>query len=520
MTTSRARVVYSTSMACRLFARSDEMHDISETQNSWQSIARRHLHGARLKLKCLALSMSKEMPGILLEYLSPSAPPLLSSLNKQVQASTSCLETQTDTSANTDTEPDAGSDNGNYAQLASHDSEAHLQDSDACSQDSDALSADWHTWSVTSGEVSEMLAKATARVTDRERAIFSTNFPYATTQLGKNLEGLDQAESEYELLQARLKPSLDTIANLQSDRHARRNSTGPLSTRQVTEVAETDSSDSDGSSCCHYSSRQAICKARPQSTADIRKAALAAPAATQYNPFTAIHAGSKAGSGHVQADCVHSSTALQAAKTAQCKSASQAATASGNAVAAAAAALVAARAASERASAATFPAVKPAVAAAAAPTEPISSAASAAKPAAAAASARRPQKLLSQTASPAAVLAAKRTSLWAEPRAQAVPITEATDSEAEAGGSASSSAAILVVMKNSLAVLSKCVLKAKSQLPRQTKAKRLANVAAKEKVFSDASAVYGRAVRSEPPVYVRAAAKEMEGFVKAMREAG
>jgi len=93
MTTSRARVVYSTSMACRLYARSDEMHDISETQNSWQSIARRHLHGARLKLKCLALSMSKEMPGILLEYLSPSAPPMLSSLNKQVQASTSCLET-------------------------------------------------------------------------------------------------------------------------------------------------------------------------------------------------------------------------------------------------------------------------------------------------------------------------------------------------------------------------------------------------------------------------------------------
>ncbi len=62
-------------------------------------------------------------------------------------------------------------------------------------------------------------------------------------------------------------------------------------------------------------------------------------------------------------------------------------------------------------------------------------------------------------------------------------------------------------MKKSLAGLSKCVLKAKSQLPHQTKAKRLANVAAKEKVFSDASALYGRAVRSESSVYVRAAAE-------------
>jgi len=101
-----------------------------------------------------------------------------------------------------------------------------------------------------------------------------------------------------------------------------------------------------------------------------------------------------------------------------------------------------------------------------------------------------------------------------------VPITEATDGEAEAAVSASSSAASLVVMKNSLAGLSKCVLKAKSQLPRQTKAKRVAVVAAKEKVFSDASALYGRAVRSESSVYVRAAAKEMQGYQKAMKEAG
>ncbi len=513
MTISHACDVYCIFMACRLYARSNELnfHDNIETQNSWQSIARRHLHGARLKLKYLALSMSKEMPGILLEYLSPSAPPLLSSLNKQVQASTSYLETQTDTSANSDTKPDGGSDNMDDAQLASHDSEAHLQDSDACSQDSDALSADWHTRSVTSSEVSEMLAKATARVTERERVISSADFPTKTTQLGKNCGGLAQAESEYELLQASLKPSLDTIANLRSDRHSRRSSTEPLSTSQVTKVAETDSSDSDNSSCCNYNSSQAVYKARPQSTADIKKAA-AAPAAPQYNPLVAMHAASKAGSGHVQGDCVKSSIALQAANTAQCKSASQAATASGNAVAAAAAALVAARAASKRASAATFPA---AVAAAAAPAEPTSNAASAAEPAAAAApSARRPQKPPLQTASPAAVLAAKMTTPLAEPRAKAVPIT---DKEAEAGISASSSAASLIVMKNSLAGLSKCVLKAKSQLPRQTKAKR---VAAKEKVFSDASALYGRAVRSESSVYVRAAAKEMEGFLKAMREAG
>ena len=491
-------------MACRLYARSDEICDDSETQNSWQSIARRHLHGARLKLKYLALSMSKEMPGILLEYLGPSAPPLLSSLNKQFQASRCCLETQTDTSANSDTEPDRGSDHGDYAQLASQDSEAHLQDSDARLQESDALSADWHTRSVTSSEVSEMLARATARVTDRERAISSANLPNKTTQLGQHCGGLAQAESEYEMLQASLKPSLDTIANLQSDRHSRRNSAAPLSTSLVLNVAETDSSDSDNSSCCNYSSSQAICKARPQSTADIKKRA-AAPAATQYNPLIAMHAGSKAGSGHEQADCVKSSLALQAANAAQYKSATQAATASGKAVAAAAAALVAARAASKRASAATFPAV----AAAAAPAEPTSSAA-------AAAVARRPQK----PPLTAAGLAAKVTAPLAETRTQAAPVAEATDSEAEAAVSASSSAASLLVMKNLLASLSKCVLKAKSQLPRQTKAKRLAIVAAKEKVFSDASALYGRAVRSESSVYVSAAAKQMEGFLKAMREAG
>ncbi len=497
-------------MAYRLYARSDEMHDNSETQNSWQNIARRHLHGARLKLKHLAVSMSKEMPGTLLDYLSPSAPPLLGSLNKQVQASTTGLETQTDTSANSDTKPDGGSDNGGYAKLAIHDSDAHLQDSDACLQDSDALSADWHTRSVTSSEVSEMLAKATARITERERAISSATYPDTThVQLSKHCGRLDQAESEYELLQASLKPSLDTIANLQSDRHSRYSSTGPLPNSQVTKVEETDSSDSDNSSCCNYSISSAICKARPQSTADIKKAA-AAPAATQYNPFTAVHAACQAGSGHVQADC-----GRQAANAAQYKSASQAATASGKAVGAAAAALVAARAASKRASATT----SPAVAAAAAPVEPISDAASAAEPAAAA-SARRPQKPPLQTDSPAAALAAKVTTALAEPRAQAVPITEATDSEAEAEISASSSAASLVVMRNSLAGLSKCVMKAKSQLPRQTKAKRVAVVAAKEKVFSDASALYGRAVWSESSVYVRTAAKEMEGFWKAMREAG
>ncbi len=461
--------------------------------------------------------MSKEMPGILLEYLGPSAPPLLRSLNKkQVLASTTGLETQTDTSANSDTKPDGGTDNGEYVALASHDSEAHLQDSDACSQDSDARSADWHTRSVTSSEVSEMLAKATARITERERAIFSANFPDTTTQLSKHCGALDQAEADYALLQASLKPSLDTIANLQSDRHSRHSSTGPLSASLVTKVAETDSSDSDNSSCCNYSISQAICKAHPQSTADIKTAA-AAPAATQYTPFTAMHAACKAGSGHVQADCMKSSLALQAANAAQYKSASQAATASGNAVAAAAAALVAARAASNRASATT----SPAEAAAAAPAEPTSNAASAAEPAAAAAaSARRPQKPPLQTASPAAALAAKMTTPLAETRAQAVPITEATDGEAEAAVSASSSAASLVVMKNSLAGLSKCVLKAKSQLPRQTKAKRVAVVAAKEKVFSDASALYGRAVRSESSVYVRAAAKEMQGYQKAMKEAG
>ncbi len=447
MTTSHACVVYCTSMACRLYARSNDIHDNNETQNSWQSIARWHLHGARLKLKHLALSMSKEMPDVLLEYLSPSAPPLLSSLNKQVQASTSCLQTQTDTSANSDTKPDDGCDSGHYAQLASHDSEAHLQDSDACSQDSYALSTDWHTRSVTSSEVSEMLAKATARITERERAISSANFPDTTTQLSKHCGGLDQAEAEYELLQASLKPSLDTIANLQSDRHSRHNSTGPLSNTQVTKVVETDSSDSDASSCCIYSISQAICKARPQSTADIKTAA-AAPAATQHNPFTAMHAASEAGSGQVQTDCVESRLALQAANTAQYKSASQAATASGNAVAAAAAALVAARAASERASTTT----SPAVAAAAAPAEPTSDAASAAEPAAAAAaaaaSARRSQKPPLQTASPAAALTAKMTTPLAETRAEAVPLTEATDSEAKAAVSASSSAASLVVMKN------------------------------------------------------------------------
>ncbi len=48
----------------------------------------------------------------------------------------------------------------------------------------------------------------------------------------------------------------------------------------------------------------------------------------------------------------------------------------------------------------------------------------------------------------------------------------------------------------------------------------MAVVAAKEKVFSDASALYGRAVRSESSVYVRAAAKEMQGYQKAMKEAG
>ena len=445
--------------------------------------------------------MSKEMPGILLEYLGTSAPPLLNSLNKQIQASTSCHET--DTSADSDTEPDDGSDYGDYAQLATQDSEAQLQDSDACLQESDALSADWHTRAVTSSEVSEMLARATARVTDRERAISSANFPDKTTQLGKHCGGLAQAESEYEMLQASLKPSLDIIANLQSDRHSRRNSAGPVSNSLVTNVAETDSSDSDNSSCCNYSSSQAICKARPQSTADIKKPA-AAPAATQNNPLIVMHAASKAGSGHEQADCVKSSLALQAANAAQYKSATQAATASGKAVAAAAAALVAARAASNRASAATFPAV----AAAAAPAEPTSSAA--------AAVARRSQK----PPSTAAGLAAKMTVPLAETRTQAAPVVEATDSEAEAAVSASSSAASLLVMKNLLAGLSKCVLKAKSQLPRQTKAKRLAIVAAKEKVFSDASALYGRAVRSESSVYVSAAAKEMEGFLKAMREAG
>ncbi len=280
-------------MACRLYARSDGVHDINETQNSWQSVARRHLHGARLKLKHLALSMSEEMPGILLDYLGPSAPPLLRSLNKkQVLASTTGLETQTDTSANSDTKPDGGRDNGEYVALASHDSEAHLQDSDVCSQISDALSADWHTRSVTSSEVSEMLAKATARITERERAIFSANFPDTTTQLSKHCGGLHQAESEYDMLQASLKPSLDTIANLRSDRHSRQNSTESLSISQITEVAETDSSDSDNSSCCNYSISQAICKARPQSTADIKKAA-AAPAATQYTPFTAMHAACK-----------------------------------------------------------------------------------------------------------------------------------------------------------------------------------------------------------------------------------
>lgn len=396
--------VYCTFMACRLYARSDEMHDNSEPQNSWQSIARRHLHGARLKLKHLALSMSKEMPDILLEYLSPSAPPLLSSLNKQAQASTSCLWTQTDTSANSDTAPDAGSDYGDYVALASH-------HSDACSRDSDALSTDWHTRSVTSSEVSEMLAQATARVTERERAISSGTFPDRTTQLSKHCGGRDQAEAEYELLQASLKPSLDTIANLQSDRHSRRNITEPLSASLVTKVAETDSSDSDASSCCNYSISQAVCKARPHSTADMKKAA-AAPAATQYRPFTAMRAASKASSGHVQADRVKGSLALQAANAAQYKSASQAATASGNAVAAAAAALVAARAASERASATT----SPAVAAAAAPAEPTSNAAAAAEPAAAAAaaSARRPQTPPLQTASPAAALAAKMTTPVAE----------------------------------------------------------------------------------------------------------
>ena len=66
MTTSHACVVYCTSMACRLYARSNDIHDNNETQNSWQSIARWHLHGARLKLKHLALSMSKEMPDVLL----------------------------------------------------------------------------------------------------------------------------------------------------------------------------------------------------------------------------------------------------------------------------------------------------------------------------------------------------------------------------------------------------------------------------------------------------------------------
>ncbi|DBA91125.1 TPA: hypothetical protein ACH3X1_016085 [Trebouxia sp. C0004] len=104
------------------------------------------------------------------------------------------------------------------------------------------------------------------------------------------------------------------------------------------------------------------------------------------------------------------------------------------------------------------------------------------------------------------------TAPLAERRAQAAPITEATDIEAEAGSCASSSAASLVVMKISLAGLSKCVLKAKSQLPWQTKAKRLTKVAARQKVFSDASALYGRALRSESSVYVRAAAKEWKGI--------
>ncbi|KAA6424004.1 MAG: hypothetical protein FRX49_05963 [Trebouxia sp. A1-2] len=109
--------VQSAEAQSRLYARSDELHVNSETQNSWQSIARRHLHGARLKLKHLALSMSKEMPGVLMEYLGSSVPPLPGSLNQQVQASTSCLETQTDTSANSDTEPDDGSDIGDHAQI-------------------------------------------------------------------------------------------------------------------------------------------------------------------------------------------------------------------------------------------------------------------------------------------------------------------------------------------------------------------------------------------------------------------
>lgn len=89
------------------------------------------------------------------------------------------------------------------------------------------------------------------------------------------------------------------------------------------------------------------------------------------------------------------------------------------------------------------------------------------------------------------------TATLEEPRAQAVPITEATESEAKAGVSACCSAANLVVMKNTLAGLSKCLSEAKSQLLRQTKVKHLANVAVKEKVFRDASALYGRAVRSE-----------------------
>ncbi|KAL0019656.1 hypothetical protein WJX77_010430 [Trebouxia sp. C0004] len=174
------------------------------------------------------------MPGILLEYLGPSAPPLLRSLNKQVQAPSNSLETQTNAPAKSDTEPDAGSDYGGYAELAGHDSEAHLQDSDACSQDSsDEFSTDWHTRSVTSSEVSEMLATATARITERKRAIFGADFPNTTTQLGKHCGALDQAESKYAMLQASLKPSLDAIANLRSARHSRRNSSGPFSTSQL-----------------------------------------------------------------------------------------------------------------------------------------------------------------------------------------------------------------------------------------------------------------------------------------------
>ena len=70
-------------------------HIPTKPTHSWQSLARRRLQSARLKLKQLALSMPEEMPRDLLDYLNPCLSPSLKTVDKPVQKPLSQLDQQT-----------------------------------------------------------------------------------------------------------------------------------------------------------------------------------------------------------------------------------------------------------------------------------------------------------------------------------------------------------------------------------------------------------------------------------------